>query len=287
MQLRPKPRAASAIFRNLSEIAENHRDVPERSTMELTLRAKTAALQQSIGSGTFEETALEHLDPFQYVQHNVGIHSGRAAILALHDTLPSESTRAHVVRAFQDGAYAFVHVDYHLFHPMVGFDVHRYDDGRAVEHWDNLQPTPPSRNPSGRSMIDGEVDIRDLPRTLENKTLVARYVEDVLVRRRTQAMNTYFDDDRLVQHDPTLGDGVSELRASLDGPDDDRTQYLALHRIFGEGNFVLAMCEAIVRTKHSAVYDLYRVSQGRIEEHWNVIEELLPREQWKNHNGKF
>ena len=255
--------------------------------MELTLREKTSALQESIGRGNFEETALEHLDAFRYVQHNVGIHSGRAAILALHDTLPLESTRAHVVRAFQDGDYAFVHVDYHLFEPMVAFDIHRYESGRAVEHWDNLQPAPTSRNPSGHSMIDGEVEVRDIERTLENKTSIARYVEDVLVRGRMDSMSAYFDDDRLIQHNPNSGDGVADLRKSLQPAENGQTRYLALHRVFGEGNFVLAMCEAIVRDKHCAVYDLYRLSDGSIAEHWDVIEEMMPREHWKNQNGKF
>ena len=35
-----------------------------------------------------------------------------------------------------------------------------------------------------------------------------------------------------------------------------------------------------------AVIDLYRVEAGRIVEHWDVMEEILPRDQWVN-SGKF
>ncbi len=33
--------------------------------------------------------------------------------------------------------------------------------------------------------------------------------------------------------------------------------------------------------------DFYRVRDGRIAEHWDVLEAMVPQEQWKNPNGKF
>jgi predicted SnoaL-like aldol condensation-catalyzing enzyme len=29
------------------------------------------------------------------------------------------------------------------------------------------------------------------------------------------------------------------------------------------------------------------VQNGKIAEHWDVIEPIAPKEQWKNQNGKF
>lgn len=255
--------------------------------MTLTHKEKTTALQESIGGGGFEQAGLTHIDPFRYVQHNVGIPSGRAAILALHDQLPVETTQARVVRAFHDGDYAFVHVDYHLWGPTVAFDIHRYENERTVEHWDNLQATAPAPNPSGRTMIDGETEVRDLDRTGENKTLVARYVEDVLVRGKFGTAPRYFDGDRLIQHNPRLSDGVAALVGDLRGDSGRETRYIALHRVLGEGNFVLAVCEGYEEGRHSAFYDLYRAENGKIAEHWDVIEEIPARELWKNQNGKF
>ena len=34
-------------------------------------------------------------------------------------------------------------------------------------------------------------------------------------------------------------------------------------------------------------YDLFRVQNGKIVEHWNTIEEIPVKEDWKNDNGKF
>jgi hypothetical protein len=37
----------------------------------------------------------------------------------------------------------------------------------------------------------------------------------------------------------------------------------------------------------TSFYDFYRVVDGKMVEHWDVIETLLPSAQWKNANGKF
>jgi predicted SnoaL-like aldol condensation-catalyzing enzyme len=39
--------------------------------------------------------------------------------------------------------------------------------------------------------------------------------------------------------------------------------------------------------KPIALYDLYRIENGKIAEHWDVLEEIPARETWKNPNGKF
>lgn len=34
-------------------------------------------------------------------------------------------------------------------------------------------------------------------------------------------------------------------------------------------------------------YDLFRVADGKIAEHWDIIEEIPARDKWANDNGKF
>ncbi|MEH6651374.1 MAG: hypothetical protein V7707_15205 [Motiliproteus sp.] len=61
------------------------------------------------------------------------------------------------------------------------------------------------------------------------------------------------------------------------------TNYL----ILGEGNFVLSISGGSFAGVSVAFYDLFRVENGKIAEHWDVIETLLPEDQHKNSNGKF
>ena len=47
-----------------------------------------------------------------------------------------------------------------------------------------------------------------------------------------------------------------------------------VHRLLAEGSFVLAASEGSLGGVHSALYDLYRICDGRIVEHWNTIEKI-------------
>jgi len=60
-----------------------------------------------------------------------------------------------------------------------------------------------------------------------------------------------------------------------------------VHKILGEGSFVLVVNEGLFDNKPTTFYDFYRVADGKIVEHWDVLEPSIPREQWKNANGKF
>jgi predicted SnoaL-like aldol condensation-catalyzing enzyme len=49
---------------------------------------------------------------------------------------------------------------------------------------------------------------------------------------------------------------------------------------------VLCLVEA--RTEPpTANYDLFRVENGRIAEHWDVLSVIPPQNRWKNTNGPF
>ena len=64
-------------------------------------------------------------------------------------------------------------------------------------------------------------------------------------------------------------------------------KYDRIHRVLGEGDFVLVVSEGSLAGDHSSFYDLFRVAGGKIAEHWDTIETIPPREVWKNDNGKF
>jgi predicted SnoaL-like aldol condensation-catalyzing enzyme len=53
-----------------------------------------------------------------------------------------------------------------------------------------------------------------------------------------------------------------------------------------DGNFVLSIVEN--RTDPlTANFDLFRIADGKIAEHWEVLSPIPPRDQWKNSNGPF
>lgn len=50
---------------------------------------------------------------------------------------------------------------------------------------------------------------------------------------------------------------------------------------------MLTASEGEFAGKPSAFYDLFRVENGKIAEHWDTIETIPSRSEWKNANGKF
>jgi predicted SnoaL-like aldol condensation-catalyzing enzyme len=63
--------------------------------------------------------------------------------------------------------------------------------------------------------------------------------------------------------------------------------FLTPRRFVAEGNFVLVLTEGELPSGPTALYDLLRVQDGKIVEHWEVLTPIPPRDQWKNSNGPF
>lgn len=250
-------------------------------------KAQVTALLASIESG--DHAPIAFIDPNHYTQHNLGAADGLAGFGELMKQLPPGSARARTMRVFQDGPFVFAHTEYDFFGPKIGFDVFRFENGKIVEHWDNLQETPKAANPSGHTMIDGPTDVRQPGATEASKALVTAFLDDVLVHGRMDKLAGYFDGDHYVQHNPAVADGVSGLGAALAemAKHGVTMKYDKVQRVLGEGEFVLAISEGSFAGKPSAFYDLFRVEAGKIAEHWDVIEPIPPRDQWKNANGKF
>lgn len=57
--------------------------------------------------------------------------------------------------------------------------------------------------------------------------------------------------------------------------------------VLAEGNYVLAVSEGTYGGEATSYYDLWRVENGKITEHWDVMETIAPEDTWVNKNGKF
>ncbi len=255
--------------------------------MNASRKQQVVDLLKSIETGDAAPVAAINHD--KYIQHNLAVGDGLAGFGAVLAQLPKGSARVNTVRVFADDDYVFTHTEYDFFGPKVGFDIFRFENGKIVEHWDNLQPTPAQANPSGRSMTDGPGVATDLDRTEANKERVRGFVDDILVNGRMDRLAGYFDGDRYLQHNPQIADGLSGLSAALQALASQGVaiRYDRIHRVLGEGDFVLVASEGEFGGKPTAFYDLFRVENGKIAEHWDTIETIPPRPEWRNANGKF
>ena len=254
--------------------------------MAMAMKDQIRALLKSIETG--EPGPVAVVNEEKYIQHNPQTHAGSEGLVALFQRLSKTSPRVNIVRAFEDGDFVFAHTEYDFSRRNIGFEVFRFEDGQAVEHWDNIQARL-GPNQSGRSMVDGPTEAVDHELTETNRALVRSFVGTVLVDGQLEKLADYIDENGYVEHNPRMGDGVPILRQQLECMENGIRciEYHHIHRVLAEGNFVLSVCEGNFNGTHSAFYDLFRIAEGKLLEHWDTTEKIAPRSEWKNSNGKF
>jgi predicted SnoaL-like aldol condensation-catalyzing enzyme len=223
-----------------------------------------------------------------YTQHNLQVADGPAGVreLVLH---PPAGTTVHTVRIFADGDFVVAQTDYNFGGPKVGFDVFRFDGDKIVEHWDNLQDKCAAPNPSGRTQLDGPTKVTDFDKTDANKLLMKGYFDDVVLGGQRDKIAQYRSADNFHQHNCDGEDNKSgfQTKTGIFAKPGFVFKYTKVHKILGQGNFVLVMSVGLFDAKPTAFYDLYRIENSKQVEHWDVLETIPPSDQWKNSNGKF
>lgn len=264
-------------------------EIKKQVTMELSNKEKVIALLNSLSTG--DQTPISYINPQKYIQHNLGVGDGLVGFGEVMKNAPEGGFKAKVIRSFEDGDYVVTHSEYDFFGPKAGFDIFRFEDGLIVEHWDNLTDiTPP--NPSGRTQFDGTTIVSDKNKTEANKKIVSTFIDEVLLNGKMDNLTTLVNPENYLQHNSGVADGLDGLGAALDyfAKNNMVMIYDQVHNVFGEGNFVLSISEGKFGPApgdHVAYYDLFRLEDGQIVEHWDVIQPIPQKSEWKNDNGKF
>ncbi len=228
-----------------------------------------------------------------YIQHNLSYATGRDAFVDSVNYLAAApvQTKVNNIRAYEDGDKVFLQTVYNFAGAgeQVAFDIFRFDsEGKIAEHWDNLADRA-EPNPSGRTQTDHVTAVRDLDKTEENRQLVKDFLYDVMQGNHPGKTPDYFDGDTYIQHNTGIADGLSGLGAALEALASQNIQmiYNTVHQVLAQGNYVLAVSEGTFGGAPTCYYDLWRVENGKIAEHWDVMETIADRENWQNTNGKF
>lgn len=247
------------------------------------------ALQATLLSGNIE--AVDQYFAPDYIQHNPmfpsGVDGQKGVVGFLAGT---EGFKADYVRVIADGDMVAVHARYEGFGPQatIDFDVFRVENGMIVDHWDNLIPEA-APNPSGRTQIDGATEITDLDKTEENKAKVLEFITESLIEHQEVNITDYISPVTYIQHNPMVADGLEGFGAFMAQMAEQgiSMDYSKVHHMIGEGNFVLTMSEGTLGAEAMAFYDLFRLEDGLIVEHWDVIASMPGPDAPANDAGKF
>lgn len=228
-----------------------------------------------------------------YIQHNPVASSGLKALTELIESAKQgEGFGLETVRILGEGDLVAMHNVWTGFGPskMVAFDIFRFnDDGKIVEHWDNLAPLESEPNPSGRTQIDGTTQITDLEKTAENKALVIEMITKGFIEGEKIDFTQYINPSKYMQHNTLAADGLDGLGAAMAEMAKQGLQmsYSSIPLSVAEGNFVLTVADGYQGDTPTAYYDLFRIEEGLIVEHWDVIAPIQQENLPEQYPGKF
>lgn len=236
------------------------------SAKQTVLTATSALFQEK------DPTAVDAYFGPTYVQHSALAADGLAGLRELQSQLPADFGY-QLVRAIEDEDLVVLHGIYTGFGPipLVAFDVFRAEQGRVVEHWDSLAPVVED-TANGHTQTDGSTEVTDADKTAANKALVAEFAEKVLIGGDYSLLPDYISVETYTQHNPEAADGLEGFGAAAAAwaTEGKLLSYRTVHQIIAEGSFVFTRSEGDFGSP--VIYnDLWRVQDGRIVEHWDVI----------------
>jgi predicted SnoaL-like aldol condensation-catalyzing enzyme len=121
----------------------------------------------------------------------------------------------------------------------------------------------------------------------ENKKIIAEFYDAALNQKDFEKASKYLG-SRYTQHNPNAADGPEGLKGFLaflkDKFPNNRSE---IKRIFADGDYVIVHVHAVREpgTRGNAIIDIFRLENGKVVEHWDVIQPIP--EKAANNNGMF
>lgn len=225
-----------------------------------------------------------------YIQHNPMVPNGPEGLIGYVKTLKSQRlapvlTIKHILA---DGDLVAVHwhsstTPENESTGQAGFDLFRLDNGTIVEHWDMIQNVS-AKTASGNSMFSDLYKYANGSQNLTeeqeeaNKQLVIKAYDGVFNGRQLGLLDQFWAGKDYIQHNPQIANGTEGLKASFDSifP---KGSMMQIHHALADGDLVFTHSHSLSPGDDKeneftglAIGDLFRVVDGKIVEHWDVIQ---------------
>lgn len=225
-----------------------------------------------------------------YTQHSTGVADGAQGFIDFFKGFleRTKDRDIRIIRTIEDGNFVFVQVYQDIDNgeaKWITTDLFDTDENdKLVEHWDVISAYKEvSETVSGNDMILGDFDIKDLDKTEENKALIRSFFVDIFQNKNHKNLEKYVSTEKYIQHNPNVPDGIAAVKQFLATQD---FNYDFIFKVIGQGDHVVSYAKATFNGTGLAVFDIFRIENGKIVEHWDNMEPIPPREEWKN-TGKF
>lgn len=207
-----------------------------------------------------------------YIQHNPQVKTGIAGMLEALEMLkqlppPDKPARPHM-RLIAQAELVVIHLNIEFAGQQKAvLDLFRFENGRIAEHWDAIQDIT-SLGSESITAVDGPIDIEDLHLTDQNATIIRNFSQQVLVNKCFDKLSDFVA-EKLIQHTPEVKDGIESFQQYLAG-----LAFEQVYRIVSEGNFVVSQSSGIAQGLPYVFYNVYRLSDRKIQEYWSVAQAI-------------
>ena len=237
--------------------------------------------------------AVEEFTGDRYTQHSTGVRDGVEGFVEFFEPFIERNPdrKIDIVRSFVDGRFVFIQAAQELNGGearWVTTDLFDTDgNDKIIEHWDVIAALG-GTNPAGRTQIDGATEITDLDKTESNKAHVRRFMEEAFCKEPTAPFSDFISSETYINHNPDAPDGLEAL-VEMDRASRERGEtlyYEKVHQVIGQGNFVVTLAHQVWNSIGYCAFDIFRLEDGMIVEHWDNVE-VLPDPSDLANSGKF
>ena len=107
----------------------------------------------------------------------------------------------------------------------------------------------------------------------QNKQIVIAYTTEVLGNKNLSAIDKYVAEN-YIQHDPFVGNGRQALKDMLSSVIAGPKSNFEYARIAADGDLVFLHFKVPFNGKQYAWVDIFRLENGMLAEHWDVMQEI-------------
>lgn len=258
-------------------------DLDDTQSGITTISNRTKFLELLAGIQDRDISVLEYVSD-NLIQHNPNIEDKKAGLEKFMLENP-EDLEIDIKRVFtdQDGNIFIAHSIYgggwNDGTPQVVFDIYRFDNGKMVEHWDNIADEV--EEPDFFTQTNGPktVNPSQVNMTSANRSLVVEMSSELLLDDNDDLYLNYFESmSEFEQHGVGIDPLIPRFKTLMEAAPEGEGIYDSREAVYAEGDFVLLLSEGPdidgLSSGKFAYYDLFRLFNGRIWEHWEVKQEI-------------
>jgi predicted SnoaL-like aldol condensation-catalyzing enzyme len=237
-----------------------------------TVRSAFEGVHQNGDSSAFEQYYSEY-----YVDHDPAATNGRDFVKTQYIEDRPDNLVYEIGSIMAEGDFVAVHSRITGFteSPVIAVSIVKVNGGKIMEHWTVEQTeVPAEQTVSGNSMFPIEYDLTPSRNELSTKNFVVNAMNQVIGIGNTDEINQIWA-EAYIQHNPTIDNGrgaVFDIASFVNSG--DLSYQLGFAMAYGD--FVLLQSTYTFFGATSVAIDTFRIENGLIAEHWDLLEAEVP-----------